>query len=49
MVTDMMRLVMEAVMIIAIVCGMVFVMRVSAGENTADSLPPDSENNEDIP
>ncbi len=38
----MMRLVMEAVMIIAIVSGLVFMMKVNAAENQADS-PTDTD------
>jgi hypothetical protein len=43
----MMRLLMEAVMIIAIVSGMVFVTKVSASENNSNNTLRESENGDD--
>jgi hypothetical protein len=43
-VMTMMRLVMEAVMIIAIVSGMVFVTKISASENNSNNTVRDNEN-----
>ena len=43
----MMKLVMEAVMLIVIVSGMVFMTKVSANENSSDDTLPDNTDNTD--
>jgi hypothetical protein len=46
-VAKMVKLVMEAVMIIVIISGLVFITKVTANENKIDDATPDSEDGED--